>query len=247
MNQRGISLVQVTIAAALAAGIGLFLARMADNASKSASGFRQKMAYNMMKREIEDTMGDEVSCFNTLTANADRITDPQPVLGSITQINFFNRAVQPDGGNITLYETTNGALYEGLRIESIALVDNMIGEAAVPGTEYLRLTIKSGRSDLSTTNANRGFYVGVRDMFIKLHTVYDGANLVSCSSSRVVETVKQICNGYGAVYDEETKRCDIIGIDGLTTDCGSRGGVRRIQIVYDPDGGRRYDAECMSP
>lgn len=67
MNQRGTSLIQVTIAAAMAAGIGLFLAKMSDNASKSTSGFRQKMAYNMMKKEIEEAMSDKASCFNTLT------------------------------------------------------------------------------------------------------------------------------------------------------------------------------------
>ena len=81
-------------------------------------------------------------------------------------------------------------------------------------------------------------------MYIKIHVQTDASgNLISYSADKIVSLVRQVCNGYSAVYDENTNRCDILGIDGIVT-CPNGQALKSLTISLDSDGARRYVEEC---
>lgn len=65
-NQKGVSLVQVLIAAALMGGLALVLAKMGQNQSKLQRGAYESMDAISLRQQIQSTLQDTQACTNTL-------------------------------------------------------------------------------------------------------------------------------------------------------------------------------------
>lgn len=239
MNQKGISIVQVVIAGALAAGIGLYIAKMSQTAQKSARGFRQQMAIEFMKREIKEAMKDTDACTATLRNLASNATDfgceddNCVEQNSVIAGHQINRIIYKSfaGDPITLFE--KNVDYDSVEISSIVLDDtDAVGDTPTDSSkEFLKITL-----------LRKGPSFGARDSIltvpVHVNRSESGNVFQTCANSEYVDMKKDICQGFGATYDDDNDTCDIVGLDDGYIGCPPGELFRGIQIdsVEDTSG-----------
>lgn len=240
MNQKGISMVQVVIAGAMAAGIGLYIAKMSQTASLSASGFRQQMAIEFIKRKVREAMKDTDAC----TATLKKLTNTSTAFSG-DSVSYGNTNPQAgDEMDRIIYKNVKGEpstlfakdqVYDSVEITNITLDDHdALGiDTSDEGLEYIVINFTKNRG------VGRSFGAENIEYRFPIDVNRDGNNFVSCADLEYTNMKKDICQGFGAVYDEDNDTCDIIGLDNGVIGCPPGSIFRGIQISSvddeDPD------------
>lgn len=229
MNQKGISLVQVVIAGGIAAGIGLYIAKMSQTASKSAETFRQKIAMTFIKAEMRDVLRVSDNCVKTLTNS-----DLNPLAGAGDQVDAVVSRT-PSNTWHTLYErhALNEITYDGVAIQNMMLTDQIpaaggVMSAQVDGRYWLQVTY-----DKSIIGGGRRTF-GAQQMVDYIPLVVsrdDNDNITSCGTDTAQQLVNQMCTGLGATYDENSGDCVIVGMENYFIGCDAYRAFRGIKIV----------------
>lgn len=226
MNQKGISLVQTVIAGAMAAGIGLYIAKMSQTASRSAETFRKKIAIEFMKKDIRDIMQRNENCSATLTNAGTASAVAQANYSNIVPGHAVERISYTDSDNNVqpLYE--KGISYEGVEITDITVTDKEYDAAAAVGDAnvlFLRIQFDKDRGTQNTFGASQTYFT------VRLYVERDSSgDFTTCASDAAYDIKRDICNGLGASFKEDGT-CDIIGIVGAIG-CPANRAFRGIQI-----------------
>lgn len=232
-NKNGFGLVEVLMAAGLAGGIALTIAKLSQDANRVTKTTESNNEINMMMNDVAYILSDKANCKISVMNGAPSIPANGTVVSQIRRVD-----PPPAATSKLIYQT-------GTKYGNGTFTINSMNTEKDPVTSEVKLVLSVTRNNAVTTGAK------VITKRIPLKVVLDGTgnNITSCFSdtdNMIAAAARAACHGNNARWDAAEGQChhDIL-ISPAGAACPTGQALKLITTGVGPDNGDSATFTCQ--